>query len=92
MDESLPQGYIFSCSSRLSMKFQLLIETKMLENKEIYCIQTLVCCIYHAYKCSNSCWHFNTYELDESCLFEHEKSFITSGPGNVLKFYNALHL
>ena len=33
MDEFLPQGYIFSCSSQLSMKFRLLIKAKMLKIK-----------------------------------------------------------
>ena len=31
---------LFSCSSLLSMKFQLLIKTKMLKNKDLFCFQT----------------------------------------------------
>ena len=41
---------LFSCSTQLSMKFQLLITTKMLANKEVSCLNSLRCCIYHAYK------------------------------------------
>ena len=39
---------LFSCSTQLSMKFQLLIKTKMLKNEDFSCFQTLSCCIYHA--------------------------------------------
>ena len=39
----------FSCSTHLSTKFQLLINTKILTNKEIK--KSLRCCIYHANKC-----------------------------------------
>ena len=57
-----PQGYkTFSCSARLSTKFQLLIKTKIPTNKEVYCFKTLRCCIWHA----NNCWHFDIYEQDE---------------------------
>ena len=41
----------FSCSTQLSMKFQLFIETKMLKNKDISCFPTLRWCFHHAYKC-----------------------------------------
>ena len=42
---------LFSCSTQLSMKFQLLIKSKILTNKEVYCFKSLRCCIYHANKC-----------------------------------------
>ena len=42
---------LFSCSNQLSMKFQLLIKTEMLKNKDISCFQTLICCIYPTNKC-----------------------------------------
>ena len=38
----------FSCSTQLSTKFQLLITTQMLKNKDFSCFQTLKCVIYHA--------------------------------------------
>ena len=47
---------LFICSTQLSMKFQLLIKTKMLKNIVVFCFQTLKCCI---------CWHFNIYEHDK---------------------------
>ena len=57
---------LFSCSTQLSTKFQLLIKTKIPTNEEVSCLKSLRCCHYHAYKCkkANNCWHFNIYELD----------------------------
>ena len=62
--------YILRCLAQLSMKFKLLINTKMLKNKYFFCFKTLRCYIYHANKCQNGniCWHFNIYEHDKfSC-------------------------
>ena len=42
---------LFSCSTQLSTKFQLLIKAKIPTNKEISCFKSLRCCIYHANKC-----------------------------------------
>ena len=42
---------LFSCSTQLSTKFQLLIKTKISTNKEVSCFKSLRCCIYHANKC-----------------------------------------
>ena len=42
---------LFSCSTQLNMKFQLLIKTKILINKGVSCFKSLRCCIYHADKC-----------------------------------------
>ena len=43
---------LFSCSTQLSTKFQLLIISKLLTNEEVYCFKSLRCCIYHhANKC-----------------------------------------
>ena len=43
---------LFSCSTQLSTKFQLLMKTKKkTTNKEVCCFKSLRCCIYHAYKC-----------------------------------------
>ena len=54
-------------STQLSMKFQLLIKTKIPANKEVSCFKSLRCCIYHANKClnANNCWHFDIYEQDK---------------------------
>ena len=41
---------LFSCSNLLSMKFQLLIKTKMSTNEEALCFKSLRCCIHHANK------------------------------------------
>ena len=44
-----PQGYKKkSYSTQMSMKFQLLIKTKISTIKIISCIKSLRCCIYHA--------------------------------------------
>ena len=42
---------LFSCSTQLSKKFQLLIITKIPTNKEVSCFKSLRRCIYHADKC-----------------------------------------
>ena len=41
---------LFSCSTQLSTKFQLLIKTKILTNKDVSCFKPLRCGIYHANK------------------------------------------
>ena len=41
----------YSCSTQLRKKFEQLIKTKILKNKEVSCFKSLRCCIYHAYKC-----------------------------------------
>ena len=47
-----PEGIkLFSCSTQLSMKFQLLIKAKIPTNEEVSCFKSLRCCIYHANKC-----------------------------------------
>ena len=58
---------LVSYSTQLSMKFQLLIKTKIPANKEVLCFKSLRCCIYHANKClnANNCWHFDIYEQDK---------------------------
>ena len=42
---------LFSCSTQLSTKFQLLIKNKIQTNKEVSCFKSLRCCIYLANKC-----------------------------------------
>ena len=42
---------LFSCSTQLSTKFQLLIKTKILTGKEVSCFKSLNFFIYHANKC-----------------------------------------
>ena len=52
-----PRGYkIFSCSTPLSMKFQLLIKTKIPTNNEVSLNLSDVVFI------NNNCWHFDIYE------------------------------
>ena len=41
---------LFSCSTQLSAKFQLLIKNTMQTNKEVACFKSLRCSIYHADK------------------------------------------
>ena len=55
---------LFSRSTQLSTKFQLLVETKIPIYEEVSCFKSLRCCIYHADKCENAsnCLHFNIYE------------------------------
>ena len=45
---------LFSCSTQLSKKFQLLIKTKIPTHVEFSCFKSLRCCIYHANKCLNA--------------------------------------
>ena len=70
---------LFSCSTQLSMKFWLLLKSKMLNNKDFSCLQILKCCIYHTYKC----WHFNIYEHYKfhAQLRWAWKKFYNVGPG-----------
>ena len=42
---------LFSCSTQLSTKFQLLMKIKLPTNKEVSFFKSLRSCIYHAYKC-----------------------------------------
>ena len=42
---------LFSFSTQLSTKFQLLIKAKIPTNEDVYCFKSLICCIYHANKC-----------------------------------------
>ena len=60
---------LFSCSTQMSTKFQLLIKIKILINEEVPCCKSLKCCIYHDNKClnANNCWHFNIYEQYKFC-------------------------
>ena len=42
---------LFSCSTQLSTKFQLLRKTKILTNKEVSRFKFFKCCIYHTNEC-----------------------------------------
>ena len=42
---------LFSFSTQLSAKFQLLIKAKLPTNEEVSCFKSLRHCIYHAKKC-----------------------------------------
>ena len=37
---------LFSCSTQLSTKFQLLIKSKISTSKEVSCFKSIICCIY----------------------------------------------
>ena len=41
---------LFSCSTQLSMKFRLLLKTKVAKITEVSCLKSLNCCMYHANK------------------------------------------
>ena len=46
-----PRVYqLFSCSTQMSMKFQLLIKTKIPSTEEVSCFKSVKCCIYQANK------------------------------------------
>ena len=68
---------LFSCSTQLSMQFQLFINTKIPTNKEVSCFKPLRCGIYHA----------NIYEQDKFHAQLSWVCFITSRPGWLLWFY-----
>ena len=42
---------LFSCSTQLSTKFQILIKTKIPTNEEVSWFKSLKCCMYYANKC-----------------------------------------
>ena len=60
---------LFSCSTQLSIKFQLLIKAKMMKHTDFSCYQPLNWCIYPAnkYKNANNYSHFNINEQDKLC-------------------------
>ena len=39
---------LFSCSTQLSMKFELLLKIEIMKNKYFHCFKLLRCCIYPA--------------------------------------------
>ena len=55
---------LFSCFTQLSMKFPLLLKTKIPKREEISCFKFLRCGIYHANKCcnANNRWYYNIYK------------------------------
>ena len=55
---------LFSSSTQLSMKFQLLIHIEIIKISGKFRFKTRKLVIYLAYKCYNvnNCWHFNIYE------------------------------
>ena len=61
--------FYFSCPIQLSMKFQMIIKTKMLKIDISLALEPSdVVFIYPAHKCknANNCWHSNIYERDKS--------------------------
>ena len=76
---------LFPFSTQLSTKFQLLINTKILSNKEVSCFNALRCCIYHA-KNVKMPTIVGILTLMSRINFilsqvEHEKKFYNIGPG-----------
>ena len=57
---------LYSWSTQLSTKFQLLRKTKIPTNEEVSGLKSLWCCIYHAtmLRCQQL-WHDNIYEQDK---------------------------
>ena len=57
---------MFSCSTQLSMKCQLLIKSKMLKNKDFSCLKhsDVVFILLINIKMPTN-WHFNIYEQNE---------------------------
>ena len=41
---------LFSCSTQLSTKFQLLIKITIQTSKDVSCFKSIRCCTYHVYK------------------------------------------
>ena len=73
---------LFICSTQLtcSMKIHLLIKTKIMQNNDFSCFQTLRCCIMLINVGIFTFMSMIHVNLVHS-LVEHEKSFISSGPG-----------
>ena len=76
---------LFSCSTQLSTKLQLLIKTKILTNEKVYFFKSLRCCFYHAINVKmptilGILTFMSRINFVLSCV-AHGKSFITLGPG-----------
>ena len=59
------RGYnSFSCSTQLSMKFYLLINSKLLISTVVFLLSLAECEIFYAYEYenANSSWHFHIYQ------------------------------
>ena len=71
------------------MKFQLLIKGKMVKNKQKILLSNFQMLYYPANKCLNGNNCFNVMSRINFLLswVEHEKGFITSGPGGLSKTY-----
>ena len=76
---------LIPCSTQLSMKFQLLIKSKIQTNKEVTCFKSHRCCIYHAINVKMpTIVGILTFMRRINFVLssvEYEKSFLTSGPG-----------
>ena len=78
---------LFSCSTELSVKFQMLIKTIMLKNKDFSCFQTLTVDVVFIMLINvkmPTIVGILTFMSRINFMLsrvEHEKSFITSGPG-----------
>ena len=55
---------LFSCSTQLSMKFYLLINTKLLISTVVFLLSLAACEVFYAYKYENAkiSWRFHSYQ------------------------------
>ena len=72
--QARPKGYktikLFSCSTQLSTKFQLLLKLKYQQIKKLLDlslsdVEFIILINVNKYKNANNCWHFNIYEQDK---------------------------
>ena len=84
VDPGLELIKLFSCSTQLSMKFQLLIKTKILTNKEVFALSLLdvvfIMLLNVKMPMIVGILTFMSRINFMFSLVEHGKSFITSGP------------
>ena len=71
---------LFACSTQLSMKFQLLIKTKVATSNAVSCFKSLRCCIFKMPIIVGILTFMSRIHFVLSRV-KYENSFITSGPG-----------
>ena len=81
----------FSCSTQLSMKFQLLITTKLLKKYRLFLHSNSQICIYQAKLCSKAnifgiLTFMSKINFMLSCI-EHENGFITLGLMSICLYF-----
>ena len=81
----------FSCSTQLSMKFQVLITTKLIKKYRLFLYSNSQICIYQAKLCSNAnifgiLTFMSKINFMLSCI-EHENGFITLGLMSICLYF-----